>query len=237
VSDVQYRPVPGFPGYVVGDDGSVWAVMFKNKPPRRLLPSVRRQTRWGMYYHLTVMLSAVGGYREGVPRVARSFQLGRVILETFVGPPPPGAHVWWKDGDALNCRLDNLSWRMPYRQPGCCGYCGEPLRATPYARDLIWAVRPAKGWLYRPKASRRHCGDACRFLEKWWQGDRKARRVLAVTRVSDYKESMRCLRRERQTGAAARAQLAALRRWLRSRDPAAFRSLPEGFGPLGTSRC
>jgi hypothetical protein len=36
--------------------------------------------------------------------------VSELILETFVGPRPPGHVVRFKDGDRLNCRLDNLEW-------------------------------------------------------------------------------------------------------------------------------
>ena len=32
------------------------------------------------------------------------------VLETFVGPRPPGHVVHFKDGDHLNCELSNLEW-------------------------------------------------------------------------------------------------------------------------------
>ncbi len=33
-----------------------------------------------------------------------------LVLESFVGPRPPGHVVRFRDGDRLNCALDNLEW-------------------------------------------------------------------------------------------------------------------------------
>jgi len=39
--------------------------------------------------------------------------LAEVVLEAFVGPRPPGHVVRFKDGNRLNCELDNLEWMLP----------------------------------------------------------------------------------------------------------------------------
>ena len=36
--------------------------------------------------------------------------VAEVVLETFVGPRPVGHVVRFKDGNRLNCELDNLEW-------------------------------------------------------------------------------------------------------------------------------
>jgi hypothetical protein len=36
-----------------------------------------------------------------------------MVCETFHGPRPPGKQAAHSDGDKLNCRADNLSWKTP----------------------------------------------------------------------------------------------------------------------------
>lgn len=50
-----------------------------------------------------VLLYLGGGKRRSVNRSV-------LVLETFVGPRPPGAHACHNDGDRSNNRLDNLRW-------------------------------------------------------------------------------------------------------------------------------
>lgn len=106
---VEYRDIPGFPGYRVGDDGSVWSAL------------VRRSAGWGKPYseigehwhqlsptcnkrnRLTVQLCRDGkAYRRFVHRL---------ILEAFVGPCPDGMECChFPDRDTKNNRLSNLRW-------------------------------------------------------------------------------------------------------------------------------
>jgi len=39
--------------------------------------------------------------------------VAEVVLETVVGPRPPGLAVRFKDGDRLNCAVANLEWAQP----------------------------------------------------------------------------------------------------------------------------
>jgi hypothetical protein len=38
--------------------------------------------------------------------------VAELVLESFVGPRPPGHVLRFKDGDRLNCALDNLEWAL-----------------------------------------------------------------------------------------------------------------------------
>jgi hypothetical protein len=40
----------------------------------------------------------------------RTRLVAEVVLESFVGPSPPGHIIRFKDGDRLNCNLTNLEW-------------------------------------------------------------------------------------------------------------------------------
>jgi hypothetical protein len=101
---VNYRPVPGFPRYRVGDDGSVWSCMnpmSDRKSEWRRLAAVTRDNR----RYLKVILSHQGKQR--------AFFVHRLVLELFVGPCPPGMQALHRDDDKYNNRLSNLYWGTP----------------------------------------------------------------------------------------------------------------------------
>lgn len=43
--------------------------------------------------------------------------VAELVLETFVGPRPPGHAIRFKDGDRRNCDASNLEW-VPAETPG-----------------------------------------------------------------------------------------------------------------------
>jgi hypothetical protein len=100
-STPQYRDVPDFPGYRVGDDGSVWGRLSLNgigpmkDDWRRLSPGNCRG------YHLY-------GLQRGGRRYNRTAH--RLVLEAFVGPRPPGTECCHGDGNRGNNALANLRW-------------------------------------------------------------------------------------------------------------------------------
>lgn len=102
---VEYRDVPGFPGYRVGNDGSVWCnsprgnrdIKTKGPLPWRLLRQNR--TRSGHYY--------VALWRNGR---GKTWRVHRIVLFAFRGPPPPGLICARLDGNPGNNKLDNLVW-------------------------------------------------------------------------------------------------------------------------------
>lgn len=97
-----FRDIPGFPGYRVGNDGSVWSRWKRGSASaigdtwRKMKPSVRANRR-----------SHVGLCRDG-KRLVR--QVSRLVLESFVGPRPKGKECAHCDGDPSNNNLDNLRW-------------------------------------------------------------------------------------------------------------------------------
>lgn len=100
-TEVRYRYNSNYPGYRVGDDGSVWS-RHNNRYGlgqvwRRLKP-----IRFGKTNHRMVSL------RNG-DKITQ-FQIHRLVLEAFVGPCPEGMECCHNDGDPTNNRLDNLRW-------------------------------------------------------------------------------------------------------------------------------
>lgn len=106
---IEYRPIEGFPGYKVGNDGTVWTQHqrignrwyiggpWKKLAIHRSKPSGRRVTTY-----CTVALS------RGPERITHSVHT--LVLRAFVGDPPTGFEGRHADGNTRNNRLDNLSW-------------------------------------------------------------------------------------------------------------------------------
>jgi hypothetical protein len=133
---VTYLPISDFPGYRVGDDGSVWTQWEKvvvafgagcyyrvGKTWKRL-----KTTPIGAGYPSVHLFS--GG-------VAKLFCVHRLVLETFVGLCPKGMECCHApDPDKTNCRLENLRWdtrgnnhrdrsKVPFPPEGkVCPRCG-----------------------------------------------------------------------------------------------------------------
>lgn len=102
---VEYREIPGFPGYRVGADGSVWSQWKVAGRPRRLTGHWRR----------------IGIYRMGKRRqyrgahltvngVSKCYPVHALVLLAFVGPRPPGMETCHNDDNPANNCLQNLRW-------------------------------------------------------------------------------------------------------------------------------
>lgn len=100
--EVKYRDVPNFPGYRVGDDGSVWTCRirgggrvgvgekwFKMRPVRR-----------GRDKRLSISLRPSH----------RQIYLSRLVLLAFVGPCPENMEACHNDGNMDNNAIQNLRW-------------------------------------------------------------------------------------------------------------------------------
>lgn len=103
-AQVEYRPIEGFPGYRVGDDGSVWSCWKRNGRNRRLLCNewVKMNPSPDGDGYLGVNL-----FRDGKP-YRRKVHL--LVLITFAGPRPDGLEACHNDGILSHCQLSNLRW-------------------------------------------------------------------------------------------------------------------------------
>ncbi len=102
-STTRYAPVANQPGYCVGTDGSIWSrwKVGSKKPGGELLSS----------WHRVRGTLNDSGYIMVCFRTKRLHRLHRIILETFVGPCPPGMEACHDpDRDRKNCALSNLRW-------------------------------------------------------------------------------------------------------------------------------
>jgi hypothetical protein len=100
----EYRSIDGFPGYRVGDDGSVWSCWaYNGHQPRRLGETWKRLVARASHDGYL----SVGLYRSGR---AHRRKVHLLVLEAFIGPRPPGLEGCHNDGHPANCALGNLRW-------------------------------------------------------------------------------------------------------------------------------
>ena len=94
---VTYKEIPEYPNYKVGDDGSVWS-NYGKLGWRKLTPLKSSKG------YLRVRL-----YNNGM---SKRFFIARLVLTSFVGPPPTAKHqsCHFPDRDPSNCKLCNLRW-------------------------------------------------------------------------------------------------------------------------------
>lgn len=107
---VEYRPIPGFPGYRVGNDGSVWTAWIRVYPKKfGVGPKSEISDTWK---ELKRMHARKGYERVELRGNGRygSFLVHRLVLLAFVGPPGPGQECCHYDGCKTNNRLSNLRW-------------------------------------------------------------------------------------------------------------------------------
>lgn len=97
---VEYREIPGHPGYRAGDDGSIWSEWQQQGK------DWHRSGQW----HQRRQWTNRRGYRMVCfSRGANRF-VHRLVLFAFVGPRPPGMLCRHLDGNPSNNRLENLCW-------------------------------------------------------------------------------------------------------------------------------
>lgn len=100
---VEYRHCPGFPGYCVGSDGSVW--------------SCKHSGPWARWRHAFKKMEPQID-KKGYPRVQLRIngkhanrRVHKLVLEAFVGPCPHGHQCrHFPDPTRTNNALNNLSW-------------------------------------------------------------------------------------------------------------------------------
>lgn len=104
-STTQYRDIPGFPGYRVGDDGSIWFAWVNCRWGRRLTDRWKQMkiaTHWKGYLYVNLTPPEGGRYK--------TFRVHRLVLEAFVGPCPEGMECRHLNGVRNDNRLANLAW-------------------------------------------------------------------------------------------------------------------------------
>lgn len=107
-STVAYRDLTtlGYPGYRVGDDGSVWSRWKKGGMPGRR-GAVRQLT--DEWRRLSESANAKR-YKRINLHYRKTKYVGHVVLEAFVGARPTGMVACHNDGNPENNALVNLRW-------------------------------------------------------------------------------------------------------------------------------
>lgn len=96
-----YREPPGWPGYVVGDDGSVWSRCQQGRW-FRMAEWRRLRTPPDNYGYAQVNINLLGKRSH--------FLVHRLVMLTFVGPKPSGLCIRHLNGDRSDNRLVNLAY-------------------------------------------------------------------------------------------------------------------------------
>ena len=106
---IIYKDIPGFPGYRVGSDGTVWRLWVTCRSGRKLGDKWRlmRLSPTSKGYLRVNLTPPNGG-------TYKTFAVHRLVLESFVGPCPDGMECrHHPDPAKSNNNLDNLSWGTP----------------------------------------------------------------------------------------------------------------------------
>lgn len=130
---IEYREVPGFPDYRVGNDGSLWskrpckwpAAKFETDGPWRKL-------RFGYDkdgYALVNLISASGQ--------KKTTRVHRCVLLTFVGSCPSGMEGCHRNGNKTDNVLDNLYWATPKQNANDRERHGNTARGERHGRRLL----------------------------------------------------------------------------------------------------
>lgn len=108
MNTTNYRPITGFPGYRVGDDGTVWRLWVTCRSGRKLGDQWRQmKLAPGSRGYLRVNLTPERGGKF------TTFRVHRLVLEAFVGPCPDGHECRHLNGIKGDNRLSNLAWGTP----------------------------------------------------------------------------------------------------------------------------
>jgi hypothetical protein len=104
-STVTYKDIPGFPGYRVGDDGSVWSRWRSGRGSRPIHPwrEMKQTPHPDGYWQI----------RLTSPNGIVTTQVHRLVLAAFVGPKPDGCEGCHEDGNGFNNSRHNLRWDTP----------------------------------------------------------------------------------------------------------------------------
>lgn len=134
-SIVKYRRIKGFPGYRVGDDGSVWSQLKVIALGRPLGFVSVLGKEWIKLRHLI----ARKGYRQvTLRRDGESFQraVHRLVLEAFIGLRPAGKECrHFPDRDPANNALANIAWGTRQQNEQDKAHHQKLRLSRPVARD------------------------------------------------------------------------------------------------------
>lgn len=157
-STLEYRDVEGFPGYKVGNDGSVWSCKVGGHTEAR-----------GKWKRLKTRANKHGGHLQILLMPGRVMRyVHQLVLEHFVGPRPKGLQArHFPDQSPSNNAARNLSWSTPLvnqRDRDANGTNNKGCRhgRTKLTDDVVIAMRAeyATGLVSQSELARKHSLDS-----------------------------------------------------------------------------
>ncbi len=155
---VEYRDIPGFPGYRVGSDGSVWSCKTNGG---KLSSTWKRMSVWfdkDGYPHI--------GLRVKGKKCRCS--VSSLVLASFVGPPPEGCEACHtSDPSPSNCSLGNLRWDTHKNNIGDKRLHGTHQAGEKHPRHKLSDSQVAeirKRYVRAPHSGRRRPGESWETL-------------------------------------------------------------------------
>lgn len=105
---VEYKEIPGFEGYRVGDDGSVWSLWKRGKG--------EAGSNWVIGNDWNLM--KLGKDLDGYPQVKfagerKTKKVHNLVLQIFVGKRPVGMQACHNNGNPSDNSIRNLRWDTP----------------------------------------------------------------------------------------------------------------------------
>ena len=131
MSAVEYRDIPGFPGYRVGEDGSVWSQL--RRGPGSSTGGWHRFKPYPRMGYPSVGIRCSG--------IRRNFTVHSLVLTSFVGPCPIGQECRHLDGNRLNPALSNLAWGTKIENAGDRAIHGTQCRGETCGRHKLVAAQ------------------------------------------------------------------------------------------------
>jgi hypothetical protein len=157
IPGVRFKDIDGFPGYCVGDDGSVWSRRSGNSRGPRLDERWHRliaQANPARNNYLHVQLCRNGK--------ASTKKVHALVLNAFVGPPAPGMEACHDpDPDPSNNKLSNLRWDTRKANAEDCTKHGRQLVGSSQNNAKLdeakaLEIRAMKGIESQQKTAKRH---------------------------------------------------------------------------------
>jgi hypothetical protein len=111
---VEYREIPGFPGYRAGSDGTIWTCRVRIRPMGQRRGFVAALS--GDWKQMTPETGKKTGYlklrlyRDGKKSRRNVHQL---VALAFFGPRPDGLECRHLNGNGSDCRVENLKYGTP----------------------------------------------------------------------------------------------------------------------------
>ena len=101
-----FRDIPGFPRYRVNEEGLFQSFRAGDwRPLGTCMKNVH-----GKEKKRNRRIAFVNLWRD---RKRHDIRVARLVLEVFVGPPPPGMQACHRDDNSANNKLENLYWGTP----------------------------------------------------------------------------------------------------------------------------